>query len=52
MGALHNGIVHTLSVLAGASQISLLIALLLVFGIAVGFYCSKTHFSCLVDFDY
>ena len=39
MGPLHHGVVHTLSVLVDAPQISLLVALLRVFGVPVGFYC-------------
>lgn len=52
MRALHHGVIHTLSVLADAAQISVLVVLRWVFGTLVGFYCSKMHFSCLVDFDY
>lgn len=52
LGALHHVVVRTLSVLVDTLQISLLVALHCVFGVPVGFYCSKMHFSFLVDFDY
>lgn len=49
--ALYHVVGCTFSVLVDAPQISLLVALLRVFGVSVGFCCLKMHFSCPVDFD-